>query len=793
MGAQGVSRQVESRAAKLWRWRWPVLVLVVFLVANHLVLRGRAVPIWDAATQAFPYFVLVADHARAGQLVQWDPWTEAGLPLGGDPQVGAYSPIVVALGFLFGGHSSTFIAYWLLSWALGAVGVMVLGRHLGAPLWGACVVALGFLFSGVYAGNAEHLSWVVSFSFLPLILWRLDAALTTRSPRAAVQAGALWGLSALAGHPAIIMLGGGYAALWSLGRWLFADARQPAGQVPNAGQTAPGQSDGAHRNDRSVPLTFALRALVLMGAVGIVVLSPTYVAAIRDGTGVHSRSGPLPKREALVNELPPGALVTFASAYPLRAKAEHQRDLWPRSDVSMVSVYAGVLIPVLAIFALVAHARDGWRWWIAALGLLSLAFAMGQTLPFHGWLYDTIYPVRFFRHSSVFRVFYLVSVTVLALLGTREIALAIEAQDVRRRRWFAHLAFATAFAASVAYALFLVGVRDVPTHRLAPALIATWLGPIAVGVFLRDRRARVLHVAALLMAVAVADALVASVVSRPTIMESGYELERWRQVERQHRASLELTPHGLRRIAASCEDWDPTRWCDVNHQMITKVPVLHAYSSFKNSTYRLFVNDPLLRAASVGGDRIWFSPEIAEVPRTDSAIAAFVRRTHAVGGPPLVVHRGADLVGRTSPGTDRSTDSAIVARISALPAARRIATQVIGYEPNELTLAVVAPQAGWLLVTDRWAPRWRVTVNGQPANLFGGAFVYRAVPIAAGRSVLQFNYRASGFPFLVAASWGTLALVLLGALRRGRAMRPAAAMASVSAAAPGGRPAARSD
>jgi len=783
---------MQTSAAKFTQWGWPLLVLVVFLGANHPLWRGRAVAVWDAGTQAFPYFVLVADHARAGQLVQWDPWTGAGLPLGGEPQLGAYSPIVVALGFLFGGHSATFIAYWLLSWALGAAGVIALGRHLSAPPWGACAVALGFLFCGVYTGNAEHLSWVVSFSFLPLVLWRLDVALMTRSPRAAVHAGALWGLGALAGHPAIIMLGAGYAALWTLGRLLFDNARQGHG-VPNAGPTVGGQSDGVRRTGRSLSATFALRTLMVMGAVGVVVLSPTYVATFRDGAGVHSRTGPLPKREALVNELPPGALVTVASAYPLRAKAEHQQNLWPQSDVSMVSVYAGVLIPVLAIIALVARARERWRWWIAVIGLLSLVCAMGQTLPLHGWLYDAFYPVRFFRHSSVFRLFYLLSLTVLALLGTREVALALEAQDFRLQRRFALVAFASAIAATVGYALFLVGIRDLPTHRLAPALIATWLGPIAIGVLLWERRARLHHVAVLLMAVAVADALVASVVSRPTMMNAGYEVVRWKELDRLHRESLDLTPHGLRRVAASCKGWDPTRWCDVNDQMITKVPVLHGDLPFNNSVYTLFINDSLLRAISIGDDRLWFSSAVAEVPRTDSAVAAFVRRTHVAGGPPLLVHRAADMGRPALPGDDRGTDSGAVARISTLPAARRIATQVLAYVPNELTLAVAAPRPGWLLVTDRWAPRWRVSVNERPVELFGGEFVYRAVQVPAGLSIVRFTYHPSAFPFLVLASWGTLALVLFGVVRRRRPMRPAAEKVPVSAGEPADRPGARSD
>jgi hypothetical protein len=763
--ASAVLRLVD-RARRLG---WPLLVFAVFLGVNGPLLRGRAVGIWDAGNQAFPYFVLVADHARAGHLVRWDPWTESGQPLDGEPQAGAYSPIVISLGLLGGGRSSTFIAYWLLSWGLGAAGVLALGRHFGAPRWGACAVALGYLFCGVYIGNAEHTSWVVAFSFLPLVLWRLDVALVRRSTLPAAQAGALWGLGALAGHPSIIILGGCYAALWTLGRVLFGAA--PLGAAaPNDERSSSARPAGSTRGERPLTPLRALGTLTVLGVVGALVLSPTYTSTLADGAGVHSRSGPLPKAEAVTDEFPPGGLATIASAYPLRAKFYLRDVLWPRSDVSMVSVYAGVLVPVLALFSLVVRSRDRWRWWIAMLAVFSLACAMGETLPLHGWLYDWFYPIRFFRHSSVFRLFYIVSVTVLALLGTRELALALDARDERRLRLFAATSLASAFVATVVFERFLYGIRDLTSGRLAPLVIATWLGPVGLAVFLLVRRAPRLSsilTPALVVLVAVCDAIATSLMSRHTMVDTAAEVTRWHELDRRHSASLDLAPHGLDRRGASCDDWDPTRWCDVNDQMITKIPVQHADSPFKNAIYRLFLEDSAVRAMAAGRDRIWFSPSAAQVPRTDSAVAVFMRAARSAGAPSIVVHRRGDMVKPVTSGGGSGVDqTALEARIRALPAARRIDVELLAYTPNELALAVSASQPGWLLVTDRWAPGWRATVNGRPEDVLGAAFVYRAVPVVAGRNAVRFTYRSSAFPLLVIASWGTLALVLLVSVRR---------------------------
>ena len=91
-------------------------------------------------------------------------------------------------------------------------------------------------------------------------------------------------------------------------------------------------------------------------------------------------------------------------------------------------------------------------------------------------------------------------------------------------------------------------------------------------------------------------------------------------------------------------------------------------------------------------------------------------------------------------------EAAEAAAISRLVGADRIAAQVLRYEPNELELAVRSPNRGWLLVTDRWAPGWRATVNGRPTDVGGGNFVFRAVPVDAGPNAVRFSYRPTAWP-----------------------------------------------
>jgi hypothetical protein len=51
-------------------------------------------------------------------------------------------------------------------------------------------------------------------------------------------------------------------------------------------------------------------------------------------------------------------------------------------------------------------------------------------------------------------------------------------------------------------------------------------------------------------------------------------------------------------------------------------------------------------------------------------------------------------------------------------------------------------------------------VNGKPAELFGGDFIFRAVRVRAGHNAVEFSYRPAGWPELLLLSWGVLAAVL---------------------------------
>jgi hypothetical protein len=754
---------------------WSIASLIVFgifLLSNHLLVRGIAVPIWDADGELYPFQALVSDFARSGRFLHWDPWSNGGLPLASDPSVGAYSPLNLTIGLLTGGTAVGFVIYWLLVWSLGGLGVFLLARQLKVPAWGGALVGMGFLFSGIYTGNAEHTSCIVAFSFLPLIIWRLDRALISARPRLAAEAGALWGLSALSGYPGLTILTGLFCGLWAICRVGLREMEAPDCEVGEMHTLPLGIVSKARQ------LFVAVAAFVV---VGIAIMSPTYYAYFAEGVGTNVRAAPLSREVAVFsNALEPGALSTFASPYLTTLKAQIQLhgddSLWPGTDLAMCNIYSGAVVTVFAFFSILGHPRDRWRWGLVLLASLCLACALGGTLPLRGWLYDLLYPMRFFRHPALFRFYFVFVISFMALIGIRDFDAAMRDRRRGPRKGFA---IAALVMAASAFAVFLWVVSFAQTTRslgfgqmFGTWLIVSsvWLGVAGIAILLLIRPASLIlpTIIGLLLTIAASDAFTTCQVSQVTMMSTDpSDVLRWQNRDRRHSVSLDLTASGLLREESPCTTHafgstvsqassSSAVACRFNDQLITKIPVFESYPTLTNTLQKMTANNALLLSMVLGPDRIWFSRIAGQVPASEANFASFAKRSEALGVWPLVVDTPSQLLEKGRPvGLEKGEDNN-GSEIDHLPPCERIPFRVVKYDPDEMILNVRCPADGWLVVTDSWGPGWVAEVGGQAVGLYRANFVFRAVRVRTGENLVRFKYYAAGFPLLLILSWTTL-------------------------------------
>lgn len=735
---------VRLRRVRISGWLLAGLLLTtLFLILNRELLSGARVQTWDATAYYTPAFSLVADHARVGRLLLWDPWLAGGTPDFADPQVGAASPIMVIAGAIGGGSSAAFRGYWLFIWLLGPLGLLLLARHLGAPPWGAFLVSLGYAFCGFYTAHAEHTTVLYSFSFVPWFIWRFDVALTSLRLRPAAQAGALWGLSALGGYPAIVILGGGMLFLWGLGRCCSS-------------------GNGATPLVQKRPIwgrfRFAFLALATVFCVGVLVMAPTYVAFFREGLGYTERAGAMPRRLAIAGSaLDPGALATFASPFLTALKLlPRNSKLWPGSDISMADVYIGVLPFILSLLALAQRPRSIWRWWLLGIIVFFLVCAVGDRLPVRGWLYDYCPPTRYFAYPAMFRGYAIFSAAVLALLATSDLKVAIQNAETRIWWQLAVLSLVASIASVWAYVHVVSRVANLGDefHLSNLHLAGIWFGAVGVSLLLlffwRTRK----WLAILFAVLAILDAALTLRLSQEFISDGRWARSVLGRVDTGHKTLLTLS--SLRRKLEASSLFGGRRQ---NHNVPLRIATFYNDSTMKNRFHIWLAQHPVLLNMGLGADRIWFSKDVTIAAPSDLAYLAFINRSEQLGAPVLVVLPPSEMVKDSRIGLGRVPDKAQLASISRLAPAQNIPAQVLKYTPNDLKLKISCPADGWLLVTDRWAAGWRAKVNGIPVEVFGGNFIFRAVRVRAGENTVQFYYPQHLYFALVLLSWSTLAAV----------------------------------
>jgi hypothetical protein len=68
--------------------------------------------------------------------------------------------------------------------------------------------------------------------------------------------------------------------------------------------------------------------------------------------------------------------------------------------------------------------------------------------------------------------------------------------------------------------------------------------------------------------------------------------------------------------------------------------------------------------------------------------------------------------------------------------------KIIKYFPNLVEIEIVAPQDGYLILTDTFYPGWQAAVDNQKVEILPAFPAFRAVQVTSGKHILEFNYRS---------------------------------------------------
>jgi len=178
---------------------------------------------------------------------------------------------------------------------------------------------------------------------------------------------------------------------------------------------------------------------------------------------------------------------------------------------------------------------------------------------------------------------------------------------------------------------------------------------------------------------------------------------------------------------------------------------------YADSDVRLYENTGAFPRAFVVGAGVWPRPEIGGLysmyldpfdPRSE----VLLDEPPAVGVPGIPIRR----MGEGQPPPPAPVHAATIER----------------YERERVVVRATTDRPGYLVLTDLDLPGWQARVDGDAAPILRGDYMFRAVPIAAGSHVVEFDYAPASVWLGRAISLLALAILAVAALALWRWRRP---------------------
>ena len=100
---------------------------------------------------------------------------------------------------------------------------------------------------------------------------------------------------------------------------------------------------------------------------------------------------------------------------------------------------------------------------------------------------------------------------------------------------------------------------------------------------------------------------------------------------------------------------------------------------------------------------------------------------------------------------------------SAVGNAKNARVEIVDYTPDSILLDAELLSPGYLFLSEIFYPGWKASIDGRPARILRGNFLFRVIPLPAGRHQVRVHFDPLTIKVGIVVSLFTL-LVILGTL-----------------------------
>ncbi|MBT8154361.1 hypothetical protein KMP13_10720 [Epibacterium ulvae] len=695
-------------------------------------LDGRIIP-YDAKNHFYPMIRFVAEAWHAGEDFSWSPHHYGGFPMIADPQSAIWTPSFWIPSLISAAPSMHLVdAVHLLHLLVGAFAIFAFGKVSDWRWEASLIAALAYMMAGPSSLRLEHMLMTVSYMWLAVALWQLKAVLVH---------GGMWRGLGFGVALALLLVDRNHVAY--LGAWLLfiywlaavvSDLRHPRAQAL-----------------RRVHLPIVIGGILALVLIAVPVILLLQLA--------HDSNRPeFSYLQASWQSLHPAALFSFVlPEYFGSLRVDGGKHWGPPSNIwgekglqvhrGMLHMYCGMvpLVVVMWLGILKRQMLRGEARFFTIACILCVFYALGRYTPVFRVLYDAIPGVDLFRRpADALFIFGF----ALALLTGALVQQGLPLRATRPSLWLISavvLALVALFAAMFGLALSLDRLADfansliVPTAVVAGSILAMILAQRA------GRQGQLALVA--LVGIVAADLVYHS--SNTRINARPPEAYQVLEQAEDHPIFAQMLP--------LLDQTDPlgVPWRTEiiglgpvvqNLPQVIRSQGLLGYNPLRLSGFEQHIAPEMQNNAS---SRRNFGDQMTSY---DSPLADQLGLRYVISGAPLDQidpAYGSDhftLIGtakhkwRTAHFYENTRALPRVAVLSEAGASLDREISVLAYENTHIALQVEAGAAGTLVLRDFHYFGWSATVNGQPVQVNKHDDLFRAVPVPAGPSRVEFQF-----------------------------------------------------
>lgn len=364
-----------------------ILILFVVIAYHFLWLNGYSMK-WDMSEQYLPWRFFLSKALNNGNLPIWNPFQLGGYPTFADPQSGFwfYPTWVISL---ITGYSMRVIEFEIVfALCFAAIGFFKLASKFNIEKIPALCIAICYVASGFFVGNAQHITWIYAGVFLPWVLYyyvdlRIKLNLLTLSK-------------------------------FILFFYLFISSSYPAFLIVLIYILSLDQFQLFIFNKQKIE--FIKSRLILLTC--ILLISSPLIYSVVSSADYFSRGDGISLEKSLQHPFSIKSLISLIFPFSTFKNPD-----FFQTDLSMANAYIGIFsVPILflGLFRKLTKVDVV----LIVTSILYLLISFGAETPFRTWLYEYIPGFNLFRFPSLFRLFFIIA--FLLLIGRNLMYLEIK-------------------------------------------------------------------------------------------------------------------------------------------------------------------------------------------------------------------------------------------------------------------------------------------------------------------------------------------------------------------------------